>query len=156
MHARYCTYYKVLLASLTCITFCISILISAVALSPLAYLRLSRSATDCRPAEGGSTGWVSPGLDISTMRITINRFLRLDQICMIGREVYIPAIRRAQARPKTTISSKELAPSLFAPCTDAHAASPAANKPGTIVSGFSGEGLKTSPIIVRVIAVCLS
>ena len=36
------------------------------------------------------------------------------------------AIVRAHARPKTTRSSNEFAPSLFAPCTDTQAASPAA------------------------------
>lgn len=36
--------------------------------------------------------------------------------------------------PNTTISNKELAPNLLAPCTDAQAASPAANNPGTMVS----------------------
>lgn len=38
----------------------------------------------------------------------------------------------AAALPKTTISNKEFAPKRLAPCTDAHAASPAANNPGTI------------------------
>lgn len=36
--------------------------------------------------------------------------------------------------PNTTISNNEFAPNLLAPCTDAHAASPAANNPGTITS----------------------
>ena len=40
----------------------------------------------------------------------------------------------AHARPKTTRSSKELAPSLLAPWTEAHADSPAAQRPGTISS----------------------
>lgn len=37
----------------------------------------------------------------------------------------------AQALPKTTRSSRELAPSLLAPCTEAQAASPQAYRPGT-------------------------
>ena len=44
------------------------------------------------------------------------------------------AMKLAQARPKTTRSSKELAPSLLAPWTEAHADSPAAQRPGTISS----------------------
>ena len=43
-------------------------------------------------------------------------------------------MKLAHARPKTTRSSKELAPSLLAPWTDAHADSPAAQRPGTISS----------------------
>ncbi len=43
--------------------------------------------------------------------------------------------RLAQARPKTTMSSRLLAPRRLAPCTDAHAASPAAMSPGTTASG---------------------
>lgn len=49
----------------------------------------------------------------------------------------------AQARPKTTMSSRELAPSLLAPCTDAEAASPHASKPGTTALGSSLVGLTT-------------
>lgn len=44
------------------------------------------------------------------------------------------AMKLAHARPKTTRSSKELAPSLLAPWTEAHADSPAAQRPGTISS----------------------
>ena len=40
----------------------------------------------------------------------------------------------AHARPNTTRSNKELAPSLFAPWTEAHADSPAAQRPGTTSS----------------------
>lgn len=36
-------------------------------------------------------------------------------------------------------------PSLLAPCTEAQAASPAANSPGTIALGFSAVGISTSP-----------
>lgn len=43
-------------------------------------------------------------------------------------------MKLAHARPKTTRSSKELAPSLLAPWTEAHADSPAAQRPGTISS----------------------
>ena len=70
----------------TCIIFCISIRISAVGNLPLEYLNLSRSSTLCNPASTASGGCLSPGLAIS-------------------------AILNAQARPKTTISSKEFAPS---------------------------------------------
>ena len=34
------------------------------------------------------------------------------------------------ALPKTTKSKREFPPSLFAPCTDTHAASPTENNPG--------------------------
>lgn len=44
----------------------------------------------------------------------------------------------AAALPNTTISNKELAPNLLAPCTEAQATSPAANNPGTILSVPSG------------------
>ena len=43
----------------------------------------------------------------------------------------------AQARPKTTRSSRELAPRRLAPWTEALAASPAAYRPGTTSSPFS-------------------
>ena len=43
-------------------------------------------------------------------------------------------MKLAHARPKTTRSSRELAPSLLAPWTEAHADSPAAQRPGTISS----------------------
>jgi hypothetical protein len=46
--------------------------------------------------------------------------------------LYNSAVFKAAALPKTTMSNKELAPNLFAPCTDAQAASPAAINPGTI------------------------
>ena len=42
----------------------------------------------------------------------------------------VAAILLAQARPNTTRSSSELAPSRLAPCTETHAASPAAYNPG--------------------------
>ena len=40
----------------------------------------------------------------------------------------------AQARPKTTMSKRELAPRRLAPWTETHAASPAAYSPGTTLS----------------------
>jgi hypothetical protein len=49
----------------------------------------------------------------------------------------ISATLFAQALPNTTISRSEFAPKRFAPWTDAHAASPAAIKPGITVSGLS-------------------
>ena len=54
-------------------------------------------------------------------------------------------MRLAHARPKTTMSSSELAPRRFAPCTDAHAASPAAKSPGTTASGSPARGASASP-----------
>ncbi len=51
------------------------------------------------------------------------------------RQAPIPPTVMALARPKTTMSSRLLAPSLLAPCTDADAASPHASSPGTTLSG---------------------
>lgn len=51
-------------------------------------------------------------------------------------------IKLAHARPNTTRSSKELAPSLLAPCTDAQADSPAAHNPGT-TSSFPSFNVNT-------------
>ena len=58
---------------------------SAVGNLPLEYLNLSRSSKLCNPASAARGGCLSPGFAIS-------------------------AILKAQARPKTTISSNELAP----------------------------------------------
>lgn len=96
-------------AACFCITYYISNLTSAVFSVPLAYLYLSILAIDSSPAFLGKGLWGAPGL--------INSFTVL-----------------AAALPNTTISNKELAPSLLAPCTEAQAASPAANNPGTILS----------------------
>jgi hypothetical protein len=49
-----------------------------------------------------------------------------------GLNVYF--VVNAAARPNTTKSNKELAPNLLAPCTDATAAYPHDNNPGTTVS----------------------
>lgn len=51
-------------------------------------------------------------------------------------------MKLAHARPNTTRSSKELAPSLLAPCTDAQADSPAAHNPGT-TSSFPSFNVNT-------------
>ena len=56
----------------------------------------------------------------------------------------LPA-RMAAARPNTTKSIKEFEPNLFAPCTEAHPASPTAIRPGTIEFGSATLGLRTSP-----------
>lgn len=84
----------------------ISILTSAVVSVPFANLKLSNYFKDSSPAFLGKGLWVVPGFKL---------FL----------------IVSAADLPKTTISKRELAPSLFAPWTDAQAASPAANNPGT-------------------------
>lgn len=62
------------------------------------------------PASLGSSGCFWPGLAMS-------------------------AILRAEARPKTTMSRRELAPRRLAPWTEAQAASPAAKRPLTVASG---------------------
>ena len=51
------------------------------------------------------------------------------------------------ALPNTTKSRSELPPSLFAPCTETHAASPAANKPG-IIESIPSILLKACPLIL--------
>ena len=45
----------------------------------------------------------------------------------------------AQARPKTTRSNRELAPSRLAPCTEAQPASPQAYSPGITTSFFPSQ-----------------
>ncbi len=55
------------------------------------------------------------------------------------------AQRMAAARPNTTMSSNELEPKRFAPCTDTQAASPMAIKPGMMVSGLPSLRITTSP-----------
>lgn len=50
---------------------------------------------------------------------------------MVSPGLHSAAMVLAQALPKTTRSSRELAPSLLAPCTEAQAASPQAYRPGT-------------------------
>mmetsp|Transcript_29437 Transcript_29437/g.90071 ORF Transcript_29437/g.90071 Transcript_29437/m.90071 type:complete len:209 (-) Transcript_29437:1131-1757(-) len=95
-------------AAWSCMVFCMSRRISEVGRLPEAWRSLSRSATVFSPALAGSGGT----LPFSAMS----------------------AMRKAQARPKTTMSSSELAPSRFAPCTDAQATSPAAKRPGTTAS----------------------
>ena len=48
-------------------------------------------------------------------------------------------------RPKTTMSSRELVPRRFAPCTLTHAHSPAAYRPGT---GVSSGPMTTWPSVL--------
>ena len=50
--------------------------------------------------------------------------------------------------PKTTRSSSELEPSLFAPCTETHAASPMDINPSTIVSFFASLVITSPKILV--------
>ena len=107
-------------AAWLCMAFCMSSRMDAVERAPPAWRSLSRLAIDASPASLGSSGCAAPGLAISAMRSAV-------------------------ARPKTTMSSSELAPRRLAPCTDAHAASPAANRPGTMASGLPAVGLITSP-----------
>mmetsp|Transcript_4183 Transcript_4183/g.8139 ORF Transcript_4183/g.8139 Transcript_4183/m.8139 type:complete len:204 (+) Transcript_4183:404-1015(+) len=103
-----------------CMVFCRLPLISAVESGPLEWRSLSRLSIEASPALAGSGLSGAAGLVMSLMRL-------------------------AHARPKTTMSSSELAPRRLAPCTEAHAASPAAKRPGTTLSGSLGVGLTTSP-----------
>jgi hypothetical protein len=102
-------------------TFCISRRNSGVVIDPLEKRNLSELSIPSQPDVGVKSGTLSPGLQMSAMR-------------------------KEAALPNTTMSSREFAPNLLAPCTDAQAASPAANKPGTIASGSSFVGLTTSPL----------
>ena len=57
----------------------------------------------------------------------------------------VSAQRSAAARPNTTRSISEFEPRRLAPCTDTHAASPSAIRPGTTASGSPFFLVKTSP-----------
>ena len=56
---------------------------------------------------------------------------------MVSLGLFSSAMVKAQARPKTTKSRRELAPKRLAPWTDAQAASPQAYNPGTTLSSPS-------------------
>ena len=88
---------------------CSLLLISAVECPPFAYLSLSSLAIVSSPASAAKSFYVYPGVYYSTMVL-------------------------AALLPKITKSRRELAPSLFAPCTEAEAASPHALRPGTRTS----------------------
>mmetsp|Transcript_9361 Transcript_9361/g.24036 ORF Transcript_9361/g.24036 Transcript_9361/m.24036 type:complete len:210 (-) Transcript_9361:1353-1982(-) len=103
-----------------CIVLCSLPRSSAVLRSPGEWRILSRRARHSSPAFSGRGLCGVPGLRVSPTR-------------------------RAQARPKTTMSRSELAPRRLAPCTEAEAASPAAMRPGTMASGSPGVGLMASP-----------
>jgi hypothetical protein len=92
-------------AACLCIVFYKAVLIFAVEFSPFEYLSLSKFAIVYSPAFEGKSFYNYPGI--------FNSF-----------------IVWAALLPKITKSKREFAPSLFAPCTDAQAASPQANKPG--------------------------
>jgi len=96
-------------AACLCIDFYNWPLILAIVCSPSANLNLSRRAMVSSPASGDSSFYVYPG-------------------------VYYSSTVLAALLPKITRSSKELAPSLLAPCTEALAASPQESIPGTILS----------------------
>jgi hypothetical protein len=100
------------------ITPYILILTSAIELVPLENLNLSSLSRVSIPAFLGNSGYLSPGFMTS------------------------PTVKAA-ALPKTTKSNKELAPNLLAPCTDAQAASPQLNKPGTTLSDPSLSNVRT-------------
>mmetsp|Transcript_18551 Transcript_18551/g.47703 ORF Transcript_18551/g.47703 Transcript_18551/m.47703 type:complete len:222 (+) Transcript_18551:425-1090(+) len=93
--------------AILCIVTCSSRRSSAVGIGPLALRILSRRAMESSPAFLGSATGGLFGFTSS-------------------------AVVSAAWRPKTTRSSRELAPRRFAPCTEAEAASPAARRPGTI------------------------
>lgn len=84
-------------------------LILAVDKDPFEYLILSSHAIDSSPTPRGRSSYYCPGL-------------------------YNLAVYNAAALPKTTRSSNELAPNLFAPWALAQATSPAAISPLTISS----------------------
>ena len=55
-------------------------------------------------------------------------------------------------RPNTTMSSSEFVPSRFAPCTETHAHSPAAYRPGTTVSSAPSTTLASTSVGIPPIA----
>ena len=87
---------------------------------PLAFLNLSNLSNEFCPASFGN-GACGPFIFV------------------------VSAALNPAARPKTTKSIKELDPSLFAPWTETHAASPIAIRPGTTQSGFPLTFVRTSP-----------
>jgi len=95
------------------------LLTSAVEISPDEYLVLSNWSNEAYPAFFGKSGYFWPGYRFAAMVL-------------------------AADLPKMTKSKSELAPNLLAPCTLAQAASPAANKPGTIFGYPSSPKVKTS------------
>lgn len=138
-------------------TFCILCLISAVVWLPLAWRSLSMLATDSSPAfcpkkttqdmKNKNTiiffpFSTRPPICSFHQKQTTNKriiFVKDDKNCystglilpMVSPGLHSAVMVLAQALPKTTRSSRELAPSLLAPCTEAQAASPQAYRPGT-------------------------
>lgn len=124
-------------------TFCIFTRTSAVDLVPLANRSLSRLATLNSPAlytaahtQLNCTLHATFSLHNATKH-SLNKSKYAYHSCTapisgIGSPgLLVEAMWLAHARPKTTRSSSELAPSRLAPCTDTQAASPAAYSPGT-------------------------
>ena len=95
-------------AASDCMVFCISSLKSAVGTAPFEYRKLSN----------------------------LSKILSTEFEEIVGladsRSTTEPALMPA-ARPKTTRSMSEFEPNRFAPCTDAHPASPTAIRPGTVL-----------------------
>ena len=109
-------------AASACITFCRCKRRLAVRVLPFALRSFSRFAIDASPSFSFNGNGRSPGLLASLIVF-------------------------AHARPKTTMSSSEFAPSRFAPCTEAQATSPAAYRPGTTTSSlFFASNVITCPL----------
>ena len=116
-------------------TFCIAKRSFEVGVEPFAKRSLSKLSMELSPMSLGSCLWGTP--EIRQPEIEFNELATIstsrEQLCVPF--CRMSAVRRATARPKTTISRREFAPKRLAPCTLAQAASPAAIKPGTIASG---------------------
>ena len=96
-------------AHFDCIVFCIASLNSAVLFFPFEFRSLSNLSKHFSVSEFPISSWGVPGFTNS-------------------------AALFAAALPNTTKSIKEFDPSLFAPWTETHAASPIAINPGTVFS----------------------
>jgi hypothetical protein len=108
-------------AACLCMDFCNWPLILAIVCSPSANLNLSRRAMVSSPASADSSFYVWPGLNYSSTVL-------------------------AALLPNITKSSRELAPSLLAPWTEAQAASPHESIPWTILSWPYASWVSTSVV----------
>lgn len=108
-------------------------------MSPLAKRNLSTFAMVDSPAFFGNSGIFSGDFLVFSRILQTGPFYWVIQMqCntqhvlgKLNEKINLKNYSIAHARPKTTRSSKELAPKRFAPCTECTAASPQAYNPGT-------------------------
>ena len=116
--------------------FCIIRRRSAVLMLPLAWRSLSRLAIECSPSDSligacGVSGFESKSKSRALVCVT--------QASALG--LRISLVRLATARPKTTMSSSELAPRRFAPACASNEAQRTASRTGQAptVDGSAGS-----------------